>query len=329
MGTWAKLALAALALGCSSSPDAEAAPVETPGKTGETDTRPAIASTAGAPPEKSLGVGDTGVFSDLDERTQIGLPKGLRAADVRAVHDEKRMLLVIYKDGWPLKVYPTRGSHEFEVGDTTLQLRPGDAAELAPLLRASNFESGAPARIADLDGDGIPNRLDVFVGALKTVYNGANYGGGYRRIDFPGGDIPREDGVCTDVVIRAVRNAGLDIQAELQRDIKRSPKSFPMVKKANPNIDHRRVKTMLPYFERQWQAQSSELDDSEDPLRPGDIIFMDTFPKRKGPDHIGIVSNRKGPSGHPLVINNWTHGYKTSEMDILHFVPITHRFRMR
>ena len=102
-----------------------------------------------------------------------------------------------------------------------------------------------------------------------------------------------------------------------------------MVKKANPNIDHRRVKTMLPYFKRQWEEHTIELDDKDDPLRPGDIVFMDTFPKRRGPDHIGVVSNRRGDSGHLLVINNWTDGFKTSEMDLLSYVPLTHRFRIR
>jgi uncharacterized protein YijF (DUF1287 family) len=56
---------------------------------------------------------------------------------------------------------------------------------------------------------------------------------------------------------------------------------------------------------------------------------MDTFPSRSGPDHIGIVSDRRGPSGHPLIINNWTDGHVTSEMDLLGFVPVTHRFRIK
>ena len=68
----------------------------------------------------------------------------------------------------------------------------------------------------------------------------------------------------------------LDIQEELQNDIKRRPKAFPMVKKRNANIDHRRVKTLLPYFQKQWDLRSGDLDDKSDPWRPGDIVFMDT-----------------------------------------------------
>jgi uncharacterized protein YijF (DUF1287 family) len=101
-----------------------------------------------------------------------------------------------------------------------------------------------------------------------------------------------------------------------------------MVKRGNPHIDHRRVKTILPYFERHWDRRGAELDDPKDPLRPGDVVFMDTFPSKSGPDHIGIVSDEIGPSGLPLVINSWTDGFRTSEMDLLPGVPVTHRFRV-
>jgi uncharacterized protein YijF (DUF1287 family) len=125
-----------------------------------------------------------------------------------------------------------------------------------------------------------------------------------------------------------VRNAGIDLQKELHEDIKRAPKSYPMVKTANAHIDQRRVKTLLPYFRRHWQKHTAALDDANDPLRPGDVIFMDTFPSKSGPDHIGIVSDTIGPSGLPLIINNWTNGTVTEEMDLLTFVPVLHRFRL-
>ncbi|MCP4443780.1 MAG: DUF1287 domain-containing protein [Myxococcales bacterium] len=321
IGALCVLALSAQA--CSTSQRAEADPPEPVGIRGR-EAKP-LKTPA---PEKSLGVTDLGVFSDLDERVQLRLPDGLGKSGLRAIHDAERSQLVLFDGDWPLKIYPTNGEKTLRVGEAQLSLRPGDAGELAPLLRSAHLKVGAIKAANDRDGDGIPDVLDLLLGATKTVHNGASYGGGYKRIDFPGGDIPREDGVCTDVVVRAVRNAGLDIQAELQRDIRRSPRSFPMVKKRNPNIDHRRVKTLLPYFVRQWEAHVTELESAEDPLRPGDIIFMDTFPKRRGPDHIGVLSNRVGASGHLLVINNWTNGFKTSEMDLLEFVPVTHRFRV-
>ena len=66
----------------------------------------------------------------------------------------------------------------------------------------------------------------------------------------------------------------------------------------------------------------------DDPLRPGDVILMDTFPSRPGPDHIGILSDRVDDQGLPLVINNWTDGTVTAEMDLLTFVPVMYRFRL-
>jgi uncharacterized protein YijF (DUF1287 family) len=135
--------------------------------------------------------------------------------------------------------------------------------------------------------------------------------------------------VCTDVVIRAVRNAGIDIQSELHDDIRRAPAAYPMVKgMGDPNIDQRRVGTLLPYFLRHWERHSARLDDPADPLRPGDVIFMDTFPSRSGPDHVGIVSDSVDGHGLPLVINNWTDGMVTAEMDVLTFVPVLYRFRL-
>ena len=63
------------------------------------------------------------------------------------------------------------------------------------------------------------------------------------------------------------------------------------------------------------------------PYLPGEIVFLDTLPG-PGPEHLGIVSDRVGQSGLPLIINNWTDGYATSEMDLLSFVTVTHRFRI-
>ncbi|HLL20531.1 MAG TPA: DUF1287 domain-containing protein, partial [Kofleriaceae bacterium] len=280
-----------------------------------------------AKPETCLGVRDRGIWSDLDDEIQLALPADLAASRVSARIDRDKRVLILSIDGFPRKGYPLAGTATLAVGDHALALRPGDKAELAPLLDATRITIG-PAR-HDRDKDGIPDPLDVLVGAKKTVKNADAYTEGYVSIPYPLGDVPREIGVCTDVIIRAVRNAGLDLQQALHEDIKRAKRAYPMVKGAgNPHIDQRRVATLLPYFKRHWEARSAAVDDAADPLRPGDIVFMDTFPRRSGPDHIGIISDVTGESGLPLVINNWTNGTVTAEMDLLTFVPVLHRFRM-
>jgi D-alanyl-D-alanine dipeptidase len=144
------------------------------------------------------------------------------------------------------------------------------------------------------------------------------------HMSYPGGDVPREIGVCTDVIVRSLRNAGYDLQRLVHEDILQARQAYPMVSKPNTDIDHRRVKSLLPYFQR----KADVLAEPRDPLRPGDVIFMDTFPDRPGSEHVGILADADGGSGRPLVINNWTEGTVTKPMDLLSFVPVTQRYRM-
>jgi hypothetical protein len=290
------------------------------------------------PGEPSLGVTDKGIWSDLDEKIQLRLPPDLTpervSARISAYPGEPRALLVVAIDGFPRKVYPLTGTAMLQVGPHALALRPGDRAELARLLSAERLtvasdSAPAPSRARDADRDGIPDPLDVLIGAKKTALNADAYTEGYITMKFPMGDVPREIGVCTDVIVRAVRNAGIDLQKVLHDDILRARRAYPMIKgQPDPQIDHRRVATLLPYFLRHWEKHTEKIDDPKDPLRPGDILFMDTFPSRSGPDHVGIVSDTIGPAGLPMIINNWTTGTVTAEMDLLTFVPVLYRFRL-
>jgi uncharacterized protein YijF (DUF1287 family) len=323
------IALAAvISGGCETS--TEANPISQPPHAPASPPQAAPAALPADPPasEACLGVADKGIFADLDERVQLKLPEDLAASRVSATVDTAHAVLVLSIDGHPRKSYPLGGSTRLVVGSLMLSLRPGDRAELAPLLTKDRIAEGKAAH--DRDDDGIPDPLDILIGAKKTVINAAAYTNvGYVSLSYPGGDVPRHQGVCTDVIVRAVRNAGLDLQKALHEDILKRPKAFPMIKKrADANIDQRRVGTLLPYFKGHWESHAAALDDSLDPLRPGDIILMDTFPRRSGPDHIGIISDQIGPSGLPLVINNWTDGTVTSEMDLLSFVPVLYRFRL-
>jgi uncharacterized protein YijF (DUF1287 family) len=214
-----------------------------------------------------------------------------------------------------------------------IALRDADVIELYRFVGVGTKVRVLPARHRrlrdDRDGDGIPDPADVFLGARKTALNGAAYTDGYRRLRFPGGDVPRDQGVCTDVVVRALRNAGLDLQALQHADVLRHRAAYPWVTRPDASIDHRRVKNLKVYLARHFRARPTSLDAAglSDWL-PGDVVLLDTFPSKPGPDHIGIVADARGPSGRPLVINNWTFGAHTGPMDLLGFVPVTHRYRV-
>ena len=221
--------------------------------------------------------------------------------------------------GIPVKAYPVLDGH----------LRDGDQKELKSYgvehcLRRDH-------RLSDRDSDGIPDTLDVMYGARKTVLNAALYGGPYQVIPYPNGDIDRRRGVCTDVVVRALRNAGYDLQRDLIRDMDRSPKSYRMKgRRPNRSIEHRRVRRQIVYFRRHFKSLPTHFSAAQkgrDSWLPGDIVFMDTLPKR-GPDHVGIVSDRSDSQGRPLIINNWDDGYRTTDMELIGRVPVTHRFRI-
>jgi hypothetical protein len=290
---------------------------------------PPTAAPTPAPPEACLGVRDRGLWSDLDDQIQLALPADATAARASARVDHRHEVLILALDGFPRKAYPLGGPAELTVGDVHLALRPGDRAELAPLLTAARLTVAETPAAVDHDGDGIPDPLDVLIGAHKTAANADAYTEGYMSMSYPQGDVPRTVGVCTDVIVRAVRNAGIDLQRALHEDLRVARRAYPMVKGGgDPSIDQRRVGTLLPYFLRHWQRHGKAVDDPADPLMPGDVVFMDTFPRRDGPDHIGIVSEHLGASGLPLVINNWTDGTVTAEMDLLGWVPLTHRFRL-
>ncbi|MEW6399339.1 MAG: DUF1287 domain-containing protein [Bacillota bacterium] len=145
----------------------------------------------------------------------------------------------------------------------------------------------------------------VVVGAREEVERGTVYDASYTAIGYPGGDVPLGRGACTDVVVRAFRKAGIDLQALIHEDMKRNFKVYPQLwglKGPDPNIDHRRVQNQMRFFERHGSALTLSLapaDRAE--WRWGDVVYW-RFPG--GQLHCGIVSDLVGRSGLPLVIHN-------------------------
>jgi uncharacterized protein len=155
---------------------------------------------------------------------------------------------------------------------------------------------------------------------VTTIYDPA-----YVRIAYPGGDVPTERGVCTDVLIRAYREAfGVDLQKLVHEDMRSNFAAYPRrwgLSRPDTNIDHRRVPNLQVYFTRKGQS----LPDRKAPadFEPGDIVTQ-MLPGNL--PHIGIVSSsrKRGDAPHDVIHNI---GRGTQEEDILRSFPITGRYR--
>ncbi|WP_119301189.1 DUF1287 domain-containing protein [Dongia deserti] len=173
------------------------------------------------------------------------------------------------------------------------------------------------------NADESPSR-DLLAAARAQVGVTLIYDPSYQRIAYPMGDVPLERGVCSDVVIRAFRAVGIDLQQELHRDMKRHFAAYPKswgLSAPDPNIDHRRVPNLGTWFKRQGYALPVKQEPAA--YQPGDIV---TWTLANGRPHIGIVSDQRSADGaRPLVIHNI--GWGTREEDALFAYRITGHFR--
>lgn len=146
----------------------------------------------------------------------------------------------------------------------------------------------------------------------------------YQRLSYPGGDVPMETGVCTDVVIRALRAQRIDLQKEVHEDMRAHFGAYPKhwgLTRPDRNIDHRRVPNLMTFFKRRGHALPVSRDATA--YRPGDIVTWDLG---RNTPHIGIVSDRKSATGEPLIIHNIGAG--TREEGGLFAYRITGHYRL-
>ena len=168
-----------------------------------------------------------------------------------------------------------------------------------------------------------PSRLTA--AARDQVGVTVTYDPAYAKLGFPGGDVPRDRGVCTDVVIRALRDGwGIDLQLAVNRDMKAHFAAYPALwglAKTDRNIDHRRVPNLATLFARVGARVA--LEDGPAPFLPGDIV---TWKLPGNLDHIGIVSDRLAADGTPLILHNIGRGAQAE--DILFAYPMTGHYRI-
>ena len=141
--------------------------------------------------------------------------------------------------------------------------------------------------------------------AKRTLYREE-----YLALKYPGGDVPQGTGVCTDLVIRALRAIGVDLQKELHEDRAGHPEAYPTdiwaEKRPDRNIDHRRCQNLCVWFRRFTQSLPIQTD--EQSLKkywlPGDIVFF-VRPGQIHPWHVAVVSDKKAADGMPLIIEGY------------------------
>lgn len=184
------------------------------------------------------------------------------------------------------------------------------------LAAACALPFAPPARASQITvGQALVDMARAQIG-VTTIYDPA-----YVQLDYPMGDIPRERGVCCDVVIRALRDG---LQADLQRlvheDMRANFGRYPRLwglTSTDRNIDHRRVPNLRRYFERHAMEMASGAD-----FLPGDIVTLTVPPNLP---HIAVVSDAMGPSGLPMILHNIGRG--TQEEDRLSQFAMTGHYR--
>jgi uncharacterized protein len=176
-----------------------------------------------------------------------------------------------------------------------------------------------------LPANSSPNLKLAIDGAVEQIGKTTSYDPSYQKIDYPNGDVPIETGVCSDVIVRAFRKAGIDLQQDLHEDMKDNFAAYPArwgLKGTDSNIDHRRVPNLQTYFTRKGKSLST--GGSSETFLPGDIITWDLG--LGGTEHVGMVVNVwYKPEQRYLIVHNIGAG--TRMEDVLFAWKITGHYR--
>lgn len=191
-------------------------------------------------------------------------------------------------------------------------------------IGGANRPTARPAAAASQQ-DQTADIVAIIAAARDQIGVTVSYDPAYVRLDFPGGDVPPDRGVCTDVLIRAFREgAAIDLQLAVNRDMKANFAAYPKnwgLTRTDANIDHRRVPNLATLLRRLGAQQPASQNQND--FLPGDIVTM-MLPGNL--PHILLVSDRRDANGTPLVIHNIGRG--TREENALFAYDHTGHFRL-
>lgn len=179
----------------------------------------------------------------------------------------------------------------------------------------------------DQDNDQIDDSQDIYQGALAQIDKVVKYEDGYYQGGYP----PAEIGVCSDVVWSALKAAGYDLKALVDKDISQNGSAYPRVNgEPDPNIDFRRVINLKAFFDRQAQKLTTEVKpwdkDNLYQWQAGDIVIYDRLPG-SGKMHIAVVSGHRRRDGVPNIIHNYCCGVKENDMLLVWPAKIVGHYR--
>lgn len=170
-----------------------------------------------------------------------------------------------------------------------------------------------------------PEARRIAAAALAQVGVTTSYESAYVHLEYPGGDVPLETGVCADLVVRAFRGIGVDLQYGVHEDMKADLAAYPQpfgLAPPDTNIDHRRVHNLQRYFERRGMSLPPSINGAD--YLPGDVVTWMVA----GYPHIGIVSDVPAlSSGRYQVVHNIGSGAQVE--DALFRMEITGHYRWR
>ncbi len=179
---------------------------------------------------------------------------------------------------------------------------------------AEDFNIQTVKSTVDFDADGIEDYADLLAGAKADAKNRPRYHSAYYQGGYP----PENEGVCTDLVWRAFKEAGYSLREMVDADVRKRPEAYPHIEKPDANIDFRRVTNLHIFFEHYAKALTNDTDEI-DQWQAGDIVI---FGKDK---HIGIVSDRRNAKGQPYILHNG--GQFQREEDYLPRANVTAHYR--
>jgi uncharacterized protein YijF (DUF1287 family) len=170
-----------------------------------------------------------------------------------------------------------------------------------------------PSVAKPLPANASPQLKQLIDAAVEQTKVTTGYDPSWVKIDYPNGDVSSDTGVCSDVVVRAFRKAGVDLQKEVHEDMTRAWAQYPKkwgASGTDTSIDHRRVLNLTTYFDR--QGKSLPVTDDRAGYLPGDVV---AWQLSDGLEHIGILTNLLSEEDkHYLIVHNIGAGARLEDV---------------